>query len=180
MRVGDADRDAVAEALREHHAAGRLDVAELGERLDAALAARTVDDLAAVTADLPDPVGPPEAAGHVPGWPAADRARRPARADHHPAARRPRPLVLLAAGLGTCWLLSGLAWSAFALTHAGSWAAGSTGPGGHAGHGPGPWPLLIVLALVFVVVRRRRRGAARAALGTGPREPRRHAGPRAW
>lgn len=53
LRVGDAERDRVTELLAEHHAAGRLTAIELDERLTAALAARTRDDLVAPLADLP-------------------------------------------------------------------------------------------------------------------------------
>ena len=60
MRVSDADREHVAERLREHFAAGRLTSEELDERIAAALNAKTVGDLRAVMADLPEPtpVGP--------------------------------------------------------------------------------------------------------------------------
>lgn len=60
MRVSDADREHVAERLRDHFAAGRLTSAELDERLAAALSAKTVQDLSDVMADLPEPapVGP--------------------------------------------------------------------------------------------------------------------------
>jgi len=52
LRASDADRDRVIELLRAAVADGRLDPAEFDERLDAALAARTVDALAPLTADL--------------------------------------------------------------------------------------------------------------------------------
>jgi hypothetical protein len=52
LRASDADRDRVIELLRAAVADGRLDPAEFDERLDAALAARTIDALAALTADL--------------------------------------------------------------------------------------------------------------------------------
>jgi hypothetical protein len=60
MRVSDSDREQVAERLREHFAAGRLTSEELDERVDAALNAKTVGELRAVMADLPEPgaVGP--------------------------------------------------------------------------------------------------------------------------
>ena len=51
-RVGDADREAAAEQLRTAVADGRLELAELDERLTAAYSARTRAELAAVTADL--------------------------------------------------------------------------------------------------------------------------------
>jgi hypothetical protein len=53
LRAGDADRERVAQALREAHAQGRLDLEELSTRLDAALSARTLRELAELTADLP-------------------------------------------------------------------------------------------------------------------------------
>jgi hypothetical protein len=46
LRASDADRDRVIELLRAAVADGRLDPAEFDERLDAALAARTIDALA--------------------------------------------------------------------------------------------------------------------------------------
>jgi hypothetical protein len=52
MRASDADRDRVIEVLRAAVADGRLNSAEFDERLDAALAARTIDALAPLTADL--------------------------------------------------------------------------------------------------------------------------------
>ncbi|WP_320672961.1 DUF1707 SHOCT-like domain-containing protein [Patulibacter defluvii] len=53
LRASDADRERVIEALRRHTAAGRLDADELEQRLTGTLNAKTVDDLAALTADLP-------------------------------------------------------------------------------------------------------------------------------
>lgn len=68
LRVGDAEREAVAAELREHYAQGRLQLEELHRRLDAALAAKTRGDLDQLTADLPStrpPSTPLPAAG---GW----------------------------------------------------------------------------------------------------------------
>jgi len=53
LRVGDAERDRVADLLAEHHAAGRLTLAELDERLTATWSARTRDELTDPLADLP-------------------------------------------------------------------------------------------------------------------------------
>jgi len=63
LRVSDPEREQVATQLREHGAKGRLDVEELEERLEAAYAARTRGDLAALVADLPHepPTRPPRA-----------------------------------------------------------------------------------------------------------------------
>jgi len=52
LRASDADRDRVIEVLRAAVADGRLNQAEFDERLDAALAARTIGALAPLTADL--------------------------------------------------------------------------------------------------------------------------------
>jgi hypothetical protein len=52
LRASDADRDRVIELLRAAVTDGRLEPAEFDERLGAALAARTIDALAPLTADL--------------------------------------------------------------------------------------------------------------------------------
>jgi hypothetical protein len=53
LRVSDADRHRVAEILREAAGEGRIDLAELDERLEAAYAAKTYADLVPITLDLP-------------------------------------------------------------------------------------------------------------------------------
>jgi hypothetical protein len=65
IRVSDADRDRIAERLREHFADGRLTSDELDERVSAALSAKTYGDLRAIMTDLPEPelVGPMGAMG---------------------------------------------------------------------------------------------------------------------
>jgi len=55
LRVGDGEREAVAEILRQQHAEGRLDSEEFQERIDRCLAAKTYADLDALVADLPGP-----------------------------------------------------------------------------------------------------------------------------
>jgi hypothetical protein len=55
LRVGDREREAVAERLREHHVEGRLDADEFQARLEQSLAAKTYADLDALVADLPGP-----------------------------------------------------------------------------------------------------------------------------
>jgi hypothetical protein len=52
LRASDADRDRVIDVLRAAVADGRPDQTEFDERLDGALAARTLDALAPLTADL--------------------------------------------------------------------------------------------------------------------------------
>lgn len=53
LRAGDRDREQVADVLREACGDGRLSVAELEERLEAAYAARTHADLDILVVDLP-------------------------------------------------------------------------------------------------------------------------------
>ncbi|MFE5143278.1 DUF1707 domain-containing protein [Streptomyces fagopyri] len=53
LRASDADRERVAEQLRDALAEGRLDMEEFEERLEAAFKARTYRDLAPLTRDLP-------------------------------------------------------------------------------------------------------------------------------
>jgi hypothetical protein len=86
--ASDPERERVAEALRGHATAGRLDADELDERLGIAYAARLRADLLPLLADLPAPAAP------------RPRARR-----------RPVPniipLLALAATLITIWALTG-------------------------------------------------------------------------
>jgi hypothetical protein len=66
-RIGDAERDAAAQELGDHFAAGRLTIEELHERLSLVLSAQTRGHLIRVMADLPAPhqatfrVAPPPA-----------------------------------------------------------------------------------------------------------------------
>ncbi|MGW8062845.1 DUF1707 SHOCT-like domain-containing protein [Streptomyces ziwulingensis] len=53
LRASDADRERVAEVLRDALAEGRLDMTEFEERLDATYRARTYGELAPITRDLP-------------------------------------------------------------------------------------------------------------------------------
>ena len=53
LRIGDAERDAVAAELREHFAHGRLTLEEFNQRIDAVFAAKTQRDLSRLTSDLP-------------------------------------------------------------------------------------------------------------------------------
>ncbi|HEX2319229.1 MAG TPA: DUF1707 domain-containing protein [Streptosporangiaceae bacterium] len=68
LRIGDADREAAAAALREHFAQGRLTMEEFQHRLELVFAAKTEGDLAAITGDLP------AAAASLP-WPASGAGR---------------------------------------------------------------------------------------------------------
>ncbi|MGW0705011.1 DUF1707 SHOCT-like domain-containing protein [Streptomyces sp. NPDC002643] len=53
LRASDADRERVAEQLRDAVAEGRLDMEEFQERLEATYKARTYGELAPITRDLP-------------------------------------------------------------------------------------------------------------------------------
>ncbi|MEV0277219.1 DUF1707 domain-containing protein [Streptomyces sp. NPDC050610] len=55
MRASDAERDRIAEALREALAEGRLDMEEFDQRLGAAYKARTHGELEVLVRDLPEP-----------------------------------------------------------------------------------------------------------------------------
>lgn len=63
LRASHADRDRVVEVLRVAAGDGRLTADELDERLEAALSARTVSELTALTTDLPPVSATPGTAG---------------------------------------------------------------------------------------------------------------------
>jgi hypothetical protein len=75
LRASDADRERVAEVLRQAAGDGRLTMDELDERLDAVFAAKTYAELQPITRDLPDngaayvPATPPAAQPAVAGDP---------------------------------------------------------------------------------------------------------------
>lgn len=58
--ASDQERDAIASELGAHFQAGRLDAAELDDRLGRALRARTRGDLAELVTDLPQASPPQE------------------------------------------------------------------------------------------------------------------------
>ena len=74
LRASDADRDAVAEQLREHFATGRIRMHELEERLGQVYAAQTYGELEPLIEDLPGPSPYPDLPVPVPAATAA-RAR---------------------------------------------------------------------------------------------------------
>jgi Flp pilus assembly protein TadB len=104
LRIGDTQRAAAADRLAWHFSHGRLEPAELDERLGRAMRATTADDLTALFADLP-------AVEPVP--PAATRGREEQlRAGRPPHARRAaRWLILMVALVAVAALV------AHALTH---------------------------------------------------------------
>jgi hypothetical protein len=87
LRASDTERERVAETLRAHAAAGRLDADELEQRLDGAFKARTRADLVPLVADLP---------------PAPAPAPPPRRERHHVPAVLPIAILLIA-----IWALTG-------------------------------------------------------------------------
>jgi hypothetical protein len=72
LRASDADRDRVADVLRDAAGEGRLTLEELDERLNAVYSARTYAELEPITRDLPVQDGAPAAPA------AAHRAAQPA------------------------------------------------------------------------------------------------------
>jgi hypothetical protein len=70
IRVGDAEREAVADELREHYAQGRLTLEDFQRRLDASFAAKTRADLDTLIRDLPHtmPPGRPLPASGSAAW----------------------------------------------------------------------------------------------------------------
>jgi Domain of unknown function (DUF1707) len=105
LRASDADRDRVIELLRAAVTDGRLVPAEFDERVEAALAARTVDALAPLTADL---IAAPGSGGAL----AVPRAATPAepavelvtiKAKHGPVRREGRWTLPRRLALRTAW-----------------------------------------------------------------------------
>lgn len=76
MRASDSDREHVAERLRTAAGDGRLDFAELDERLEAAYGAKTYAELEPLVADLPGALDAPRAA-YPPAVPTAPEQPRP-------------------------------------------------------------------------------------------------------
>lgn len=56
-RAGDTDRDAAIEALTNAAGRGEISLEELGERIEAASQARTIEDLRRLIADITQPAG---------------------------------------------------------------------------------------------------------------------------
>src|ERR1700729_210158 len=105
LRIGDAERDAAAERLREGYAQGRLTLDEFNERLPAAMAARTDRELRQLTQDLPQPVTaspplPQSAPGD--GWQRSGHDHHHGTHQHGTGRRRLFPLL---AAVALVWLL---------------------------------------------------------------------------
>jgi hypothetical protein len=93
VRASHAEREQVVVTLKNAFVHGRLTKGELDARAGHALTARTRAELAALTADIPVPVSPPDAAP-----PAPPRRQPPAR----PPGQTRHPLARAAAGSGAC------------------------------------------------------------------------------
>jgi class 3 adenylate cyclase len=93
IRASDADREQVVQVLRSACAEGRITLDEFSDRVGEAYAARTVDELKAVTADLPVPV-----AGATPATPSSPAVPYPPGV---PARRKATRWVLGILGGGT-------------------------------------------------------------------------------
>ncbi|ASO22686.1 hypothetical protein FHR81_005248 [Actinoalloteichus hoggarensis] len=65
IRASNAERETFAVRLQQAFAEGRLDVGELDERLARAYAAKTIDELTPLVADLPPTAGSPAVAGQA-------------------------------------------------------------------------------------------------------------------
>jgi hypothetical protein len=76
LRASDADRERVAEMLREAAGDGRLTMDELDERLDAVYAAKTYAELTPITHDLPASSQPVPTAASAASAASAGEVRR--------------------------------------------------------------------------------------------------------
>lgn len=144
IRASDADRERTAALLREHHAEGRLNAEEFNDRLDRALAAKTIGELDALLADLPgiDLYRLP-AAGIRPAPPGATRSR-PARGGSD--LERGGPGALSSQRV-TTWVT----WAAISSLLIIAWLGVGLVSGGAAWV---PWFLLVVVPWALAISRR--------------------------
>ena len=129
IRASDADRDRIAVALGDHHAAGRLTLEEFRERLDRAYAAKSLGELDDLMADLPG-TDLSQLPGQPGGHPPLPERREPGTVQA-PVGSLPaivRLWLMITFGLFALWLVSG--------------------PSG------GLWFLLIAIPLAFIMLRR--------------------------
>jgi hypothetical protein len=158
VRVGDADRDAVAAELRDHYADGRLTLDELNERLDLAFAARTKADLNEVMRDLPHVARPTAgtAAGGTVGLPGSGWNYGSADDGPRSGGGYRRPFAPVLALVWMCVIVGSL----FLF-----------------GLGGGDRPIAVVLIIAAIAFLRRLIGGGRRR-GGGPRGPKGPRGPR--
>jgi hypothetical protein len=140
MRVSDADRAEVADRLAQHYGDGRLDQAELDERLGRAMTAKTRSDLDGLLHDLPD-TGVTRMEQPAPRrQPPPPRPREPRR---HNWLRVVLIVVLVLAGLRLLGGIGALFWP-FGWFWGWMW--------------PGPWLLIALLVFLWLRFGRRHRG----------------------
>jgi hypothetical protein len=166
VRIGDADREAIAAQLREHFADGRLTLDELNERLDQTFAAKTRADLNVVMRDLPHVARPltdaPAAGFGNTAW---------------PGQAWPGPTGRSGWDYGTGNSRYGRA--AFAPLLVLMWVALVFGAVTLFGIGGGDRPLAIILILAAIAFLKRLFGfGGRRRGGGGPRGPKGPRGPR--
>jgi len=142
LRVSSAERDRAIDVLKSGYAEGRLTKEEYDSRADQALAARTLGDLARVTADLPG--------GHLaqPAWPGAPGA---------PAGTNSLAIASLACGIGQLFLGPLSTFPAIVLGHMARREIRRTGENGKGMATAGlvlGWTgfAFLVLACLFIVV----------------------------
>jgi DUF1707 SHOCT-like domain len=123
IRAGNADRERVVAQLNAAFSEGRLDVAELDERVAAAYAAKTMGELVPLTADLP-------ATGSRP------RSTAPARREGAVPERRDGNRWAPVGGALGIFLVSTLIWTAIVIGQ---------------GHLTYFWPIWTAIPLVFAV-----------------------------
>ena len=138
MRAGDADRQSVADRLRQAVDEGRLDLHEYDERLQRAYAARTYGDLDGLLDDLP-PVVPASRAQLAPQTPAAAAPAATATAGHHGQRLAP----MWGSWLGTSIICTGI------------WAVSTVG---HGWHWHSFWPIWVIGPWGAVLLARTIRG----------------------
>ena len=150
IRASDADRDRATALLREHHAAGRLTAEEFHERMDAALAAKTLGEIDDLLADLPviDLYQLPHESLRRPAGLPHQSLRRPPGLPHQslvprdpgaPLAER-FPVAMGAWAVVTGTLVA--IWAVAAVVGVGTWF---------------PWWLLVAIPWIWVMIRRARR-----------------------
>ncbi len=128
LRASDAEREEAVALLREHAGSGRLEVAELSDRVDAVYAARTRAEVGGSLRDLPA-IAPP-------GRREAVRAR-----DRHEFFGHLRSYVLVNLLLVALWAATGadyfwplwplLGWGVGIASHGRQALGASAGRGGH-------------------------------------------------
>jgi len=144
LRVGDAERMAIADRLARHFSEGRLTEAEFSERLDRAMQATTMADLTGLLSDLPDA----EPAQPEPRGPAASRRhqrkmlhmqleRERLRLAHERRQQRRAAHRDRARGAGWLLLLAGAAILLIVVVHALS-------------HSIGAWLILGLIAFIWL------------------------------